>query len=295
MLSRFTRRRTAFTLIELLVVIAIIGVLIALLLPAVQKVREAANRTQCANNLKQIVLAMHNYHNSYEYFPTFETNLSNPGSTASANNNFVWSALLLPYIEQDALYNRLQPVGTPRTGTGDARNSFLLTPIKVYMCPTDTGPVLNSYHQDFAKTNYLVNKRLKSNQQYANKPVPLREITDGTSNTFLIGERSSPQGGSPILSAGGIWSFRLGTNNSWGFSETRMNQSLPPGTIPASGQCCNSGADPDDIRGSLNSLHPSGIQCGFADGSVKFIRQGIDQTIYENLCFGWDGNVVGDF
>jgi prepilin-type N-terminal cleavage/methylation domain-containing protein len=301
MTRQSVRHRQAFTLIELLVVIAIIAVLIGLLLPAVQKVREAANRMSCSNNLKQFGLAWHNYHDTYQTFPSFLINSSVGPNSAAANNNFAWGALVLPYIEQDNLYQKLQPVGTPRTGgTADVRQPFLVQPIKTYKCPTDSGPDLNPYYGNYAKSNYVANKRMKSsptttNTRYTNSPTGLRDMTDGTSNTFMIGERASPSGGKPILSAGGIWAFQIGTNNSWGFSESRPNQSLPPAAISSSGQCCVSAADPTDIRGALTSLHAGGVQCCFGDGAVRFIRDSIDQVVYENLCFGQDGNVVGDF
>src|SRR5262249_10885442 len=124
-------RGKAFTLIELLVVIAIIGILIGLLLPAVQKVREAANRIRCGNNLKQIGLACHNYHSSHEALP--------PGYRATAvipgtSPGWAWGAYLLPYMEQDAVYRAIvfsQPV---------EGNAVIQTVIKSYLCPSDPTP-----------------------------------------------------------------------------------------------------------------------------------------------------------
>src|SRR5207248_8265672 len=138
-------RRRGFTLIELLVVIAIIAVLIGLLLPAVQKVREAANRTSCKNNLKQIGLACHLYHDAYNALPM------------SYNNNYwAWSTLLMPFIEQDNLYNQLNPTQISLQ-TAVANNSPLLqSKVKTYLCPSDNGPFPNSNRPfPFNKANGL--------------------------------------------------------------------------------------------------------------------------------------------
>jgi type II secretory pathway pseudopilin PulG len=296
----------------LLVVIAIIAVLIGLLLPAVQKVREAAARSKCQNNLKQIVLAMHTYHDANNgKFPSHETKGGAASPSASGTGNIAWSTLILPYLEQGALYsqiNALIPVTTPWTaGETPSRTALFKTPLNVYTCPSDTGPELNVHWTTsstvLAKTNYLANKRLKqsptaTNTNYANLSVGIPDLSDGTSNTLLVGERSAPVGGGPFESAGGIWGFRAsGSNVSWGFSETRINTPLPAGTLNATTKvCCNSAADPNDVRGSLNSLHPGGVHAGFADGGVRFIRNTVDQTmVYERLVYGVDGLVVGDY
>ena len=143
-----------FTLIELLVVIAIIAILIALLLPAVQQAREAARRTQCKNNLKQIGLAMHNYHDVYLGFPPGYMNTApyhaNGNGPISGNySQWVWGAMILPYIDQAPLYSRLQ-VGDIRladalTAGGPYDSTDLLaTPLTAFMCPSDVGPATNS-------------------------------------------------------------------------------------------------------------------------------------------------------
>jgi prepilin-type N-terminal cleavage/methylation domain-containing protein/prepilin-type processing-associated H-X9-DG protein len=263
------RARQAFTLIELLVVIAIIAVLIGLLLPAVQKVREAANRMKCTNNLKQIGLALHNYHDSYNRFPPGEVTLNG----ASANRNWVWSALLLPYVEQTALHTQLQP-GTgqapPATGT-NPRTPLVLTPLSVYSCPTDTGPVINNRLGNYGKTSYPISKAIG----FLDTKIKIADITDGTSNTLLVGERANPPGGNPFFHIGAVWAARWGTNNSYAFEPGFMNVSLPANALTAAGACCASANDPNDIRSSTSSLHPGGAHFAFCDGSVKFIRQTI--------------------
>jgi prepilin-type N-terminal cleavage/methylation domain-containing protein len=208
----FSRLR-AFTLIELLVVIAIIAILIGLLLPAVQKVREAAARTKCQNNLKQIVLAMHNYHEANNNkFPPHETKIPGNSPSASGAGNIAWSTLILPYIEQGNLYNQIDTlltIKTPFTNSTDPRFDLFKTPVNVYMCPTDTGPVLNvawttgasPSQAVVAKTNYLANKRLKQSPTATNTSYRTSRSASWTSPTAPATPSSSASG--PPRRAGG--------------------------------------------------------------------------------------------
>ena len=139
--------RRGFTLIELLVVIAIIAILIALLLPAVQQAREAARRTQCKNNLKQIGLALHNYHDTFLMFPHAIFFYPTPAGNAAANiPAWAWSAMILPQIEQTNLYNTLNlgPVPFQTAANTPATLNLLQTPLAAFRCPTDVTPPLNS-------------------------------------------------------------------------------------------------------------------------------------------------------
>jgi prepilin-type N-terminal cleavage/methylation domain-containing protein len=176
-------RHGGFTLIELLVVIAIIAILIGLLLPAVQKVREAAARTQCANNLKQMGLAMHDYHDTYHAFPPAFAKPSNYG----------WAVWLLPFVEQDNLFNALNP-----NGTNLSVNALTTLPVKVYTCPADREGIINPYFSGFAKSNYAVSEQVSD----GGSAIPMSSITDGTSNTLMIGERDT------LHQVGALWAGR---------------------------------------------------------------------------------------
>jgi prepilin-type N-terminal cleavage/methylation domain-containing protein/prepilin-type processing-associated H-X9-DG protein len=210
------RRRPAFTLIELLVVIAIIAILIGLLLPAVQKVREAAARAQCSNNLKQIALALHNYHSAYKVFP-FGKGPSYAGAASYAR----WSvhSKILPFLEQGPLYQSLDftfPPNTPGmagpvinfmpayTNAG-GKNSQCMTQVPMYLCPSDPAPIPDSWP---GGNNYVgcVGTMFECDNSEANpsptdssdvsragvlyylSKVRLTDITDGTSNTALFSE-----------------------------------------------------------------------------------------------------------
>jgi prepilin-type N-terminal cleavage/methylation domain-containing protein/prepilin-type processing-associated H-X9-DG protein len=207
-----TRRSPGFTLIELLVVIAIIGILIGLLLPAVQKVREAANRMRCQNNLKQIGLALHNYHQVNERFP--------PGCIYPVTS-LNWRGLILPYLEQDNLYNTLSPTGSPlgNASWGGLNPQLVKKELSVYMCPSSTlDPFYGSvggYNTDKALVHAyigiagatpdpigrlggsLCTTTMYANMVFANtgmltvnQGIRIADCLDGTSNTIAVGEQS---------------------------------------------------------------------------------------------------------
>jgi len=307
------RRPRAFTLVELLVVIAIIGVLVALLLPAVQAAREAARRMSCSSNLRQIGLALHNYHDTFKSFPIGA--LSSLGALQganSANGDWAWPAAILPFIEQKPLYDQLQPGSTPKApaATGsDPKTPLVLQPIPIYMCPSCPGDKkqFNGFLGGFAKLNYPATKSMVMDTSWylgfggRSKAIRLTDVTDGTSNTFFCGERAAVRL-NRFISIGAIWSQQQGTNNSITFDDEPPNQSYPAAALNASGACCVTANAPNNIRGSASSMHPNGLQFVFVDGSVKFISNNVDTSyssgkpgVYSKLWYRDDGLQVGDY
>jgi prepilin-type N-terminal cleavage/methylation domain-containing protein/prepilin-type processing-associated H-X9-DG protein len=305
---RSVRRRAGFTLIELLVVIAIIAVLVGLLLPAVQKVREAAARTQCINNLKQLGLALHNYYSTYSAFPPGWIRNSNL-PTPAPDPSWSWSCFLLPYIEQQNIYNVLSP-GTQTFGQAFTNNlTTLQTPIKTFMCPSDTVAPLNTNRQftvvtlptgvtapvSIAISNYPGNGGNTGDHGLflENTAIRIADITDGTSTTLAVGERKSKDNARATLWAG--ISQVSGDTSSDGQSSCRgyTLYRMPDGVT-------STATLPDD---AFSSNHDGGANFVFCDGHVQFISSTINWTNYNVTPLGTfnmlgdraDGGVVGDF
>jgi prepilin-type N-terminal cleavage/methylation domain-containing protein/prepilin-type processing-associated H-X9-DG protein len=283
--------RLAFTLIELLVVIAIIAILVGLLLPAVQKVREAAARAKCSNNLKQIGLALHSYHDSLGTFPKGGTTPWD--SAAPFTSSLNWHYQILPYVEQEAVF-RLTSI-----------NSIYATSIPVYVCPSRRGPTLvnGRYLADYAAAtpgdapvswdqywygsiwsvpataNYNgVITRAGSNP----KKVTMGHVTDGTSNTMVIGEKWVRRDRYQT----GDWNDQAGWADGWSADVIRYT-ALPP--VPDANLVGTGGT----FSGyEFGSAHPNGINAVFADGSVRSIRFGVDPTLFNFLGHRCDGRVL---
>ncbi|QDS96678.1 hypothetical protein FF011L_54900 [Roseimaritima multifibrata] len=289
-----TSRRTAFTLVELLVVIAIIGVLVGLLLPAVQAAREAARRMQCSNNLKQIGLAMHNYHDTFGSLP--------PGwiDEPTNQNRMGWGTFILPFIEQSAMHDGMKDVGAydvpwytlpeMTTGTAAVPTPYAKTILNGFICPSDpSGPINNNLH-DYGKSNYTgvggahyIRSGGANGTFYDNSYIHFRDMRDGLSNLVMIGERSTiNQPSRSFVKKGTLW---IGGTTA---GEYYLNNAIVSASTYYSinGQAGNY---------NLTSAHPSGIHFLLGDGSARFVSETIDLTTYRNLGSIADGYVLGEF
>lgn len=259
--SVMRRHRNAFTLVELLVVIAIIGVLVALLLPAVQAAREAARRIQCANNLKQVGLAVHMFHDSKGYIPYQEpgTNLFSPFTS------------VLPYLEQENMARRYDPTRAP---TDPVNLPISSIPLKSYLCPSMPRPAASAstaYSSYVASVGSSYNWDLfssKVNGFFAvTERIALRDVTDGLSSTLAVGEQGYQLKDYPTAGqTGGETSWPFGyPASSFGSAYNKLNHKqhvLNP--IRTSG------------LGSFRSNHVGGCNFAMADGAVRFVADAIN-------------------
>lgn len=291
--SRAHRAR-AFTLIELLVVIAIIAVLVGLLLSAVQKVRSAAARLQCQNNLKQIGLAFHNYHDTHGTLPAVTSSRSAPRYGDYEGGILV---TLLPYIEQDALFQcaMTKRVETWTANAGPAQ--VLSTPVKVYQCPSDptiiSGFAVSHGVGQWAASSYSANLQLFGTVRaggYSDvPPYTLATIPDGTSNTIAFGEQLAT---SDVTGSGNLWACPGidPPQYQWQWhpviANTRTHGSAAYG-VPQT----NATRATADKR-FAQSAH-SVVNCCLADGSIRSVGGSITQATWQNALMPADGNVLG--
>jgi prepilin-type N-terminal cleavage/methylation domain-containing protein len=368
------RAKKGFTLIELLVVIAIIAILIALLLPAVQQAREAARRSQCKNNLKQIGLSLMNYHDVHRTLP--------PGATVAftgvgTSNGFGWTTHILPFFDQAPLFKKLNTkvAFTDTAATNNSSNASLMSTILTAVrCPSDAGPDQDTTGgvPDMGTANYVgnygvgmpsltANPRDVQGIMGVNTKVRIRDVKDGMSNVILAAERRNPKicNLAGWAAAGGAANVagELGACTFWGaisdgattnYAINPLPQVTAPGTealyqilgTTRSGDVGDNVAGaPNRLTGNLtgdaavtstqpwtfaaagtvkinktlgnvntmagdyqdgttvgfSSWHTGGVQAVLGDGTVRFLSENIDSTIYENLSRRSDGKTLGEF
>jgi prepilin-type N-terminal cleavage/methylation domain-containing protein len=307
------QRTNGFTLVELLVVIAIIGVLVALLLPAVQAAREAARRMKCQNNLKQFGLALQNYHDTFQrmpagYYRAWPTSL---GSTFGTPG-WGWGAMILPRLEQQPLFEALNTSMGKLDGTS-ATKLPAQTPLTMFRCPSDTGAKLNSIRFDYATSNYVaifgaLYDQASIGQSVVagsvpnagtgmfspNSAVRLAEVTDGTSNTVMIAEMCyGPNGvkdssGGKRSYNGAIW---VGVPLEAGSGSNVSNQLSLCGFAAGSDVRFRKPNTPDSSN-AISSAHANGTQYSVVDGSVKFISQNADGKMLDAVADRADGATI---
>jgi len=261
-------RTQAFTLIELLVVIAIIAVLIALLLPAVQQAREAARRTQCRNNLHQIVLALHNYHDAHSTFPFgWSAGHTNP---LASTDQWSWGSQILPFLDEVAIYNAInfdRRLGAPG---GNTNTTAAMSVLQQVLCPS--APAGDITYGDVT-TNYAGCQgacdqtpfECLTGILFAASRVRMRDIRDGTSQTFLVGEMKDP----PAPTTLRRWFCGYGTLS---LRRTGVPMHIYPAIQGTYAKCLDFG-----------SHHEGGAFFCFADGQVRFISENIDAGTYAAL------------
>jgi prepilin-type N-terminal cleavage/methylation domain-containing protein len=336
--------RSGFTLVELLVVIAIIGTLVGLLLPAVQQARESARRTTCANNVKQLGLALHNHHDARKKFPGGVVLPANAGA-----GNWNWRVDLLPYMEEAALYGRLNLTSSSnwRSDTGVSSTVLYTTALPTFQCPSSTFPIrytantadffvvnagrsvqmmdyvgisgaaTTSNTDPFGRSNVCATGLLNAgigvfcrSGMLTVAAMGMKDCTDGTSSTIIIGEQSGQVNGKEISAqrhGGWMGAINMGAGD---IDVTTMNvtgarsgrtDAYTGGLTTVRRQpnwYWTSGAgSPDNYTGSsstlLNSFHPGGIEVLMTDGAVRFLGEGVSLGPLQRLCIRDDGESIG--
>jgi prepilin-type processing-associated H-X9-DG protein/prepilin-type N-terminal cleavage/methylation domain-containing protein len=259
-----SRRPSAFSLLELLVVSAVLAVLLGLLLPAIQKVREAANRTACTNNLRQIGLALHHYHDVHRTFPPGGIEWRPPGN--SSKRQLAWCVFLLPYLEQDKLYRRLnlnKPFDSPENAQGAA------AVLPVFLCPSKPRTTYRFAGRGLCDYGGILGQALFGNNNPPNgtmlfdKHISIAMITDGTAHTLMISEDTQRDDGQ------------------WINAMNLFDVAFPINRGPV--------YDPD-----IHSEHSGGANGLFADGSVRFLRETMEVSVLAAIVTRAGGEPVPD-
>jgi len=290
-------------LVELLVVIAIIGILVALLLPAIQAAREAARRSECINQIKQITLGLHHYHDSFSKYPAGYYQGPNPNS----QNESTWITHLLPFIEEQGLY---ETIPTWNTCFGCQPNNVVTvvsTTIETFQCPSnkETEPALTYY----AKGSYVGNNGIGpmatetwntvARGPYGmfrqNRSLRMSDVLDGTTNVVFVSELLNE-----LNDFRGVMHYPEGPlyHHNYGPNSSAPDQHRPNFCNSTTAAPCTGTYSAWNRRAmvlSARSNHPGGVQIGLVDGSVRFVSNTIELTVWQNLGVPNDGNPIPDY
>jgi prepilin-type N-terminal cleavage/methylation domain-containing protein len=280
-----------FTLVELLVVIAIIGILVALLLPAVQAAREAARRASCLNNITQLGLALHNYEFHFEALPPGVTDAKGPIRNEPQGNHTSWIVKILPYMEERVLFARYdQTAGAYAVSNSEVRAA----PIATLQCPSDPEEFVNAdktaARSSYAGCHHDVEAPIDADNHgllFLNSKIRYSEIFDGSSKTILVGEALTGPN-----SLGWVSGTRATLRNTGSIEAARTFLPPPPA---AEGQEVDQPRPASLVVGGFGSYHPGIFEVGFADGSSRGISENIDRTTLQQLGHRADGQIQQPF
>lgn len=305
------QRKSGFTLIELLVVIAIIAILIALLLPAVQQAREAARRATCKNKMKQLGLALHNYHDTHQVFPS-GASVVGSGSCPNvdySNGRASYAVMLLPFLDQSPLYAKFrmeETFGINREHPGSTNNRPIQesTPLPIFQCPSDPyaigassnyfacaggGAPTDSGCAASSNANFIL---YSNGVFYVNSRIGLRDLTDGSTNTYLMGESKYMVDQTANATKSSFWSgipFTLGT---WRYY-TAIGAAVEGINNPVGGDITGANTNEQHPGRVFGSRHTGGCHMLLGDGSVQFMSQNMDLTLHRTLGTRSDGLPAG--
>jgi len=324
--TRLAHRQTkGFTLVELLVVIAIIGILIALLLPAVQQAREAARRSQCANNLKQMGLALHNFHDTYNRFPPGNANNSAPFGTGAVNiGGASWMAYIMPFLELNNAYEQADFL-SQNFNTAQITDAIGNQEFSVYRCPSNPiskqfadytphamipdyvgisghvagygGIGASDYSADTNKGMWATNGSLIKLGELG-----FKDIVDGSSNTMFVSEvgdwvydsSGAKQDYRPGFYHGFAAGWQTNTNPDRAHNITIVRYLVNPDQRQTFTSSATDGVFYDGYNSPLRSAHPGGVQMLIGDGSTSYLAETTDIAIVAKLANRSDGEVLGE-